>query len=72
MSLLRIHAAPNRTTRGFCRGSCSLPVWTSYFYLAQQRHRENPDDRVMPTATQMIHGIFGCRTEAGGRGRNHR
>jgi NitT/TauT family transport system permease protein len=24
-----------------------------YFYAAQQRHRENPDDRVMPTITQM-------------------
>src|SRR6185295_16977359 len=26
----------------------------SYFYVAQLRHRENPDERVMPTATQMI------------------
>jgi NitT/TauT family transport system permease protein len=27
---------------------------TAYFYAAQQRHRENPDDRVMPTVAQMV------------------
>src|SRR6202030_3429038 len=27
---------------------------TAYFYAAEQRHRENPDDRVMPTVTQMV------------------
>ena len=43
--------------RGFCRGFCSLPVSLSYFYLAQQRHRDNPDDRVMPTAAQMVHAF---------------
>ena len=26
---------------------------TAYFYAAQQRHRDNPDDRVMPTVAQM-------------------
>ncbi len=26
----------------------------SYFYVAQARHRDNPDDRVMPTVTQMV------------------
>jgi len=26
---------------------------TAYFYAAQQRHRENPDERVMPTIAQM-------------------
>jgi NitT/TauT family transport system permease protein len=30
---------------------------TAYFYVAQQRHLENPDDRVMPTAGQMIHAF---------------
>lgn len=25
-----------------------------YLYSAQQRHRDNPDDRVMPTVTQMV------------------
>jgi NitT/TauT family transport system permease protein len=30
---------------------------TSYFYVAQQRHRENPDDRVMPTTAEMLRGF---------------
>jgi NitT/TauT family transport system permease protein len=27
---------------------------TAYFYAAEHRHRENPDERVMPTFTQMV------------------
>jgi NitT/TauT family transport system permease protein len=57
VSFLRIHAQPGRTA-----------VWTLswflfaagiilYFYVAQQRHRENPDDRVMPTIAQMVRGF---------------
>jgi NitT/TauT family transport system permease protein len=57
VSFLRIHAQPGRTA-----------VWTlswflfalgivSYFYVAQARHRENPDERVMPTVGQMVHGF---------------
>jgi NitT/TauT family transport system permease protein len=57
VSFLRIHAQPGRTV-----------VWTLswflfavgiifYFYAAQQRHRENPDDRVMPTIAQMVRGF---------------
>ncbi len=54
MSFFKIDAQPAR-----------LPAWalswflfaagvTAYFYAAEQRHRENPDDRVMPTVTQMV------------------
>jgi len=57
MSFLRIHAQPGRTA-----------VWTLswflfatgiilYFYVAQERHRENPDERVMPTIGQMVRGF---------------
>lgn len=28
-----------------------------YFQAAQQRHRENAEDRVMPTLIQMVHGV---------------
>jgi NitT/TauT family transport system permease protein len=28
-----------------------------YFYASQKRHRDSPEDRVMPTATQMFHGM---------------
>jgi NitT/TauT family transport system permease protein len=57
VSFLRIHAQPGRTV-----------VWTLswflfamgiglYFYVAEQRHRENPDERVMPTVAQMARGF---------------
>ena len=29
-----------------------------YFYSAQKRHLENPDDRIMPTVSQMVRGMF--------------
>jgi len=29
----------------------------AYFFVAQERHRENPDDRVMPTIAQMARGF---------------
>jgi NitT/TauT family transport system permease protein len=57
MSLLRIHAAPNRTAAWLLSWFLFIAGLTCYFYLAQQRHRENPDDRVMPTATQMVHAF---------------
>jgi NitT/TauT family transport system permease protein len=31
-----------------------------YLYTASVRHRENPEDRVMPTVTQMARGMFGA------------
>ena len=54
MSFFRIDAQPAK-----------IPAWVlswllftvgiaAYFYAAQARHRENPDDRVMPTVTQMV------------------
>jgi len=54
MSLLRIHANPNRTTVWLLSWFLFAAGITAYFYVAQQRHRDNPDDRVMPTAAQMI------------------
>ena len=57
MSFIRIHASPNRTTAWVLSWFLFAAGIAGYFYLAQQRHRENPDDRVMPTAIQMIHGF---------------
>jgi NitT/TauT family transport system permease protein len=54
MSLLRIHASPGRSAVFVLSWFLFAAGITSYFYLAQQRHRENPDDRIMPTAAQMI------------------
>jgi NitT/TauT family transport system permease protein len=54
MSFLRIHAFPGRSTAWILSWVLFAAGLTTYFYVAQQRHRENPDDRVMPTAGQMI------------------
>jgi NitT/TauT family transport system permease protein len=57
MSLFRIHASPGRSTTWILSWILFAAGITTYFYVAQQRHRENPDDRVMPTASQMIHAF---------------
>jgi len=57
MSLFRIHASPGRSTTWILSWILFAAGITTYFYVAQQRHRENPDDRVMPTAAQMIHAF---------------
>ncbi|MGD0298521.1 MAG: ABC transporter permease subunit [Bryobacteraceae bacterium] len=57
MSFLRIHAQPGRTavwTLSWFLFAAGIVV---YFYVAEQRHRENPDDRVMPTISQMVRGF---------------
>lgn len=54
MSFLRIHAQPGRVTTWTLSWLLFLAGTLLYFYAAQQRHLENPDDRVMPTVTQMF------------------
>jgi NitT/TauT family transport system permease protein len=57
VSFLRIHAQLGRTavwTLSWFLFAAGIIV---YFYVAQQRHRENPDDRVMPTIAQMVRGF---------------
>jgi len=57
VSFLRIHAQPGRTavwTLSWFLFAAGIVV---YFYVAEQRHRENPDDRVMPTISQMVRGF---------------
>jgi NitT/TauT family transport system permease protein len=54
MSLLRIHASPGRAAALILSWFLFAGGITAYFYVAHLRHRENPDDRVMPTAAQMV------------------
>jgi NitT/TauT family transport system permease protein len=58
MSLLNISARPSRLT-------CWILSWllfatgiSLYFYTAQRRHKENPDDRVVPTLAQLAAGVY--------------
>ncbi len=68
MSFLRIHAQPGRTSVWTLSWFLFAAGIVLYFYVAQERHRENPDDRVMPTIGQMVRGIRGRRAETGGGG----
>jgi NitT/TauT family transport system permease protein len=58
MSVLSISAKPSSLTCWalswflFAAGICL------YFYTAQKRHKENPDDRVVPTIAQLGSGIY--------------
>ena len=54
MRFLRIHEHPARVTSLGLSWFLFAAGIASYFYVAQLRHRENPDERVMPTASQMI------------------
>jgi NitT/TauT family transport system permease protein len=53
MSILQIHAQPSRAslwTLSWCLFATGL---VAYFWVSASRHRDNPDDRVMPTLRQM-------------------
>lgn len=54
MSFLRLHAVPGRYTAWTLSWLLFAAGTLAYFYAAQQRHQENPDDRVMPTVGQMF------------------
>lgn len=57
MSVLRIHAQPGRGAVWILSWFLFAVGLALYFYVAQERHRENPDDRVMPTIAQMVRGF---------------
>jgi len=54
MSVFSIHAQPSRAVSLALSWFLFAAGILSYFYVAIQRHRENPDDRVMPTVSQMV------------------
>jgi NitT/TauT family transport system permease protein len=58
VSLLSINVKPSRA-------ACWTLSWllfatgiVLYFYTAQKRHKENPDDRVVPTLAQLAAGVY--------------
>jgi NitT/TauT family transport system permease protein len=53
MSFFRIDARPARIPAWVLSWFLFAAGIALYFYAAEQRHRENPDDRVMPTVAQM-------------------
>jgi NitT/TauT family transport system permease protein len=53
-----IHAKPNRTGALLLSWALFAAGIVLYFYVSHARHRENPEDRVMPTVAQMARGIY--------------
>ncbi len=58
MSLLTINAKPSRLTCWVLSWLLFLAGIGLYFYTAQRRHRDNPDDPVVPTLAQLAVGIY--------------
>jgi NitT/TauT family transport system permease protein len=54
MSFCRIDQQPARVPAWVLSWLLFAAGITAYFFAAQARHRENPDERVMPTVTQMV------------------
>jgi len=53
-----IHAKPGRMTTATLSWCLFAAGIAFYMYIANVRHRENPEDRVTPTFAQMAHGIY--------------
>jgi NitT/TauT family transport system permease protein len=58
MSLLNISARPSRLTCWILSWLLFVTGIGLYFYTAQRRHKENPDDRVVPTLAQLAAGVY--------------
>lgn len=55
---LRIHSKPNRTAAQLLSWALFAAGIALYFYVSHARHRDNPEDRVMPTIVQMARGMY--------------
>jgi disulfide bond formation protein DsbB len=62
VSFQLVHAKPNRVTTIALSWFLFAAGVGLYFYVAQKRHQENPEDRIMPTVTQMFHGMANAGT----------
>jgi NitT/TauT family transport system permease protein len=71
MKLFAINAQPGRISTWVLSWFLFAAGVTFYFYTAAQRHRENPDDRVVPTLAQLGQGLhdaaIGTSEEGAGR-----
>ncbi|HTS29963.1 MAG TPA: ABC transporter permease subunit [Bryobacteraceae bacterium] len=58
MSFALIHARPRRSSAMLLSWTLFVSGIGAYFYVSAERHRDNPEDRVMPTIAQMARGMF--------------
>jgi len=57
VSVLQIHAQPSKSTVWMLSWLLFASGLVSYFWVSRDRHRDNPEDRVMPTLRQMGQGF---------------
>ena len=53
-----IHAKPGRCCTLLLSWTLFAAGIAAYFYVSHARHRDNPEDRVMPTIAQMSRGMI--------------
>ncbi len=58
MDLFAINARPSRTASLVLSWFLFFAGVCAYMWVAQQRHKENPEDRVVPTVAQMGQGLY--------------
>jgi NitT/TauT family transport system permease protein len=56
--ILSVHARPGRSATAVLSWFLFAAGIALYIYAAAARHRENPEERVMPTLTQMTRGMY--------------
>ena len=56
--LFSVHAKPGRTVTVVLSWLFFIGCIAAYFNISGTRHRENPEDRVTPTFTQMGEGMI--------------
>lgn len=61
--ILSIHSRPNRATMLALSWMLFVAGAVAYLYTSAARHRDNPEDRVMPTVAQMGQGIYEAATK---------
>jgi NitT/TauT family transport system permease protein len=63
ISFQLVHAKPNRVGTIVFSWMLFAVGLGLYFYISQKRHLDNPEDRIMPTVTQMFHGMSDASTK---------
>src|SRR5580658_2193430 len=58
VGFLLIHAKPRRASAMLLSWALFVTGIALYFIVADQRHRDNPEERVTPTLAQMARGMF--------------
>jgi NitT/TauT family transport system permease protein len=58
VGFLYIHATPGRAWAKCLSWVLFISGIALYFYVSHGRHRDNPEDRVMPTIAQMARGMY--------------